>query len=242
MSSFDYSRFRKGNALKTEVARKALVDLRGWKCEECGLTTWRDKKIPLQIHHKDGNHINNELDNLLLLCPNCHAQTDNYAGRNKQRRLNLSEEEFVALLKDSYSIRDALFKKEIYYSSKYHYDMARKLIEKYDIVFKQRPTKNKKSTKQKQSQPQKYCLICKKPLDNNKNIYCSQECSHKAQQKAEKPAREELKQLIRTKPFTQIGQAYNVTDNAIRKWCKNYNLPFRKKDIMTYSDEEWKIL
>lgn len=177
-----------------------------------------------------------------MLCPNCHAQTDNYAGRNKQRRLNLSEEEFVALLKDSYSIRDALFKKEIYYSSKYHYDMARKLIEKYDIVFKQRPTKNKKSTKQKQSQPQKYCLICKKPLDNNKNIYCSQECSHKAQQKAEKPAREELKQLIRTKPFTQIGQAYNVTDNAIRKWCKNYNLPFRKKDIMTYSDEEWKIL
>lgn len=38
---------------------------------------------------------------------------------------------------------------------------------------------------------------------------------------------------------TQIGQMYNVSDNAIRKWCKIENLPSKKADIKSYSDEEW---
>ena len=37
----------------------------------------------LELHHIDGNHSNNELSNLTLLCPNCHALTDNYRGKNK---------------------------------------------------------------------------------------------------------------------------------------------------------------
>lgn len=51
--------------------------------------------------------------------------------------------------------------------------------------------------------------------------------------------REQLKSLIRTQPFTEIGKMYGVTDNAIRKWCDRYQLPRRKKDILSYSDEEW---
>lgn len=54
------------------------------------------------------------------------------------------------------------------------------------------------------------------------------------------PTREELKQLIRTKPFTQIGEIYHVTDNAVRKWCDSYDLPRKKTDISKYSDKEWK--
>ena len=50
--------------------------------------------------------------------------------------------------------------------------------------------------------------------------------------------REELKMLIRTKPFTTIGQQFNCTDNAIRKWCDKFNLPKRKKDINNYNNEE----
>lgn len=53
------------------------------RCENCGLTEWMGKIIPLELHHKDGNHSNNDLDNLQLLCPNCHAQTDTYKGKNK---------------------------------------------------------------------------------------------------------------------------------------------------------------
>lgn len=58
----------------------------------------------------------------------------------------------------------------------------------------------------------------------------------------ERPSREELKKLIRTEPFTQIGRNYGVTDNAIRKWCQFENLPYKKRDIKAYSDYEWEQL
>ena len=52
------------------------------KCECCGLTTWLDGPIPLELHHKDGDHKHNVLENYELLCPNCHALTDSYRGKN----------------------------------------------------------------------------------------------------------------------------------------------------------------
>ena len=55
----------------------------------------------------------------------------------------------------------------------------------------------------------------------------------------ERPTREELKQMIRTKPFTQIGQQYGIGDNSIRKWCDTYGLPRKKTDIDKMTDEEW---
>ena len=45
---------------------------------------------------------------------------------------------------------------------------------------------------------------------------------------------------IRKLPFTQIGQKYNISDNAVRKWCIAYNLPKTKKEINSYSDAEWR--
>jgi hypothetical protein len=45
--------------------------------------------------------------------------------------------------------------------------------------------------------------------------------------------------LIRTSSFLQIGRIYNVSDNAIRKWCKAANLPSKATEIKQYSDEEW---
>lgn len=53
------------------------------KCMNCKRKKWQSKKIPLELHHKDGNNRNNNLSNLELLCPNCHALTDNYRGKNK---------------------------------------------------------------------------------------------------------------------------------------------------------------
>ena len=62
------------------------------------------------------------------------------------------------------------------------------------------------------------------------------------QRMVERPSREELKQLIRTTPFTTIAKQYGVTDNAIRKWCDFENLPRTKKEINSYSDEEWELI
>ena len=52
------------------------------KCYECGLKLWNNQPIPLELEHIDGNHANNDLSNLTVLCPNCHAQTPTYRGKN----------------------------------------------------------------------------------------------------------------------------------------------------------------
>lgn len=54
------------------------------QCYQCSCIQWLGQPIPLELHHIDGNHKNNSLSNLTLLCPNCHALTDNYRGKNKQ--------------------------------------------------------------------------------------------------------------------------------------------------------------
>lgn len=82
------------------------------------------------------------------------------------------------------------------------------------------------------------CNRCGKELSYKAN-YCS-ECYHYLIRKVERPTRDELKKMIREMPFTQIGEKYGVTDNAIRKWCIKYNLPSKKEIINKYSDEEWK--
>src|SRR5581483_440358 len=54
------------------------------KCERCGNTEWMGESIPLELHHKNGDRTNNTLENLILLCPNCHATTDNYRCSKKK--------------------------------------------------------------------------------------------------------------------------------------------------------------
>lgn len=53
------------------------------------------------------------------------------------------------------------------------------------------------------------------------------------------PGREVLKDKIRTSNFLQIGKEYNVSDNAVRKWCKFYDLPYKASAIRALSDDEW---
>lgn len=52
------------------------------KCEICGLSEWQGKTIQCEIHHINGDSNDNRLENLQILCPNCHSQTDNF--RNKK--------------------------------------------------------------------------------------------------------------------------------------------------------------
>lgn len=68
--------------------RKYLLEKHNYKCECCGWgeTNKYTGNIPLEIHHKDGNYLNNKEENLQVLCPNCHSLTDTYKRHNKKGR------------------------------------------------------------------------------------------------------------------------------------------------------------
>ena len=59
-----------------------------YKCSCCGITTWNNQSLILQLHHINGNNRDNRLENLTFLCPNCHSQTENYSGKKKVLQLS----------------------------------------------------------------------------------------------------------------------------------------------------------
>lgn len=104
MSHFTGARWNKGlvagehPSIKKKDISEILIENSGWsshniknrllkegikehKCEVCGNTEWMGRPIPLELHHINGIHTDNRLENLQILCPNCHAQTNNYSGK-----------------------------------------------------------------------------------------------------------------------------------------------------------------
>ena len=77
---FEY--LNKCNSIKSHVLRKKLIEsgVKEEKCEICGLSEWQGVKLPLELHHKDINHYNNDLNNLQILCPNCHSIQEGNSG------------------------------------------------------------------------------------------------------------------------------------------------------------------
>jgi ribosomal protein S27AE len=69
---------------QTNKLRKRLLEsgLKEQKCERCGNTEWLEEPIPLELNHKNGVNNDHRFENLELLCPNCHALTPTYRGRN----------------------------------------------------------------------------------------------------------------------------------------------------------------
>lgn len=171
---------RKDGTLSTTI-RNYLLKQANYSCQECGWNKINPttNKVPLEIHHIDGNYLNNDISNLKVLCPNCHSLTSNYRSLNNSNRIRIQ------------------------YKKNYCIDCG------VEITFEALRCHNCESKKR----------ITEKPV-----------------------TREELKQLIRSTPFTKIGEMYGVTDNGIKKWCIGYNLPSKKKDIKKYTDEEWALI
>lgn len=79
-------------------------------CNRCGISDWLGEKITLELEHKDGNHFNNQRDNLECLCPNCHSLTPTWRGRNKgDKREKVSDELLLkTLLDNNWNMRQSL--------------------------------------------------------------------------------------------------------------------------------------
>lgn len=100
------------NYTRAFSAKKHLIKELGHKCEQCLISVWYDKPIPLEVHHIDGDRTNNMLENLQLLCPNCHSFTDNFRGKNNKSSIVTNSREKIVNLptKEVYSKKQRIIK------------------------------------------------------------------------------------------------------------------------------------
>lgn len=146
------SQFRMAT-LKSLIRRFKLKE---YKCNSCGMEpVWNNKSLSLHLDHINGIRSDNTLQNLRFLCPNCHSQTENFAGKAT---------------------------KKLYFC--------------------------KKCKKEKKFKTSNFCLKC--ASENNRKV--------------ERPSKEILQKEILEYPIELIGRKYGVSGNAIRKWCKSYEL------------------
>lgn len=215
--------YKNTNSLKLRLIKENIKEN---KCEICGIS---GNSVSLELHHIDGDHSNNKLSNLQILCPNCHSKTPNYRGKNKTKTgdnrmyRHLKPSEYI--LSES-EIKERRIQK-LQYKRKY---TAQKYRELHPNAKEYIP-RNSQNTISNKKQKCQYCgkIFYSRVIQK----YCSQECAHDYLSK-----RPSLLQLINDfkelKSFVQVGKKYNVTDNAVRKWCRLYKIPDHTKDIKEY--------
>lgn len=164
-------------------------------CSECGNDDkYNGKPLTLYLDHIDGNPVNNVLENLRFLCPNCHSQTDTYAGKklvdingvtinNKLMHLENNSPKCVNCNK----ILSKITK----------YGLCKKCYCEFKRTIKKTKPKN----------------IIQKDYTKQRN-----------RRKKFDVTREELEYLIKEHPYTKIGEMFGVSDNAIKKRCVSLDI------------------
>lgn len=181
-------------------ARLIKEGLKESKCEICGCTE------SLELHHINGNHQDNRLENLQILCANCHRKTNNFRGKGI-RAHKAASEWFI-------SDEEA--------EQRYQMKLAKKR-EKRRV-----PEHLRKVT----PISPKICPSCGKEFrpSDRKQKYCSPECYHNKNDN-----RPDIITLLKAfkeyNNFVKVGKYFGVTDNAVRKWCKLYKLPIHSKEL-----------
>lgn len=238
------SSYTNTKALKSRLVKAGLLEYECSKCKNTG--NWQGETLVLQLEHINGIHSDNRLENLCFLCPNCHSQTKTYSGRNSGRYINIkyngnkaNRNSKVTSIK---SKRICINCGQIISNSKNIKFCSKKCHSNYQRKTSLKPSKeileNLIKTDFFNSIAQKYGVNdasvrnwCKSyGLPHTKSAI-REKYKIKTICEINKPSYDSLKELIFKFSFREIGRKYNVTDNAVRKWCKKYNLPHRKKDI-----------
>lgn len=191
----------KGSSIQSHKLKIKLIKAGIFKheCSRCNLSEWQGVPIPLELDHIDGEHHNNELENLRLLCPNCHALTDTYRAKNK--RTVRSKKEIEKIISD--------------------------LPVHKDVPEAEPKVKKPRILKVHNIKTCKICSVefkeDTKTGEGKGKYFCSDECYRKSMIKFEVTP-EELKELIWKHPTTTVAKMYGVSDKAIENRCKKYNI------------------
>jgi len=165
-------------------------------CSKCGQDDmWNGEHIDMVLDHINGDSQDHRLENIRLLCPNCNSQLPTNCGKNiKKKHFCKKCKKIITKNRTGFCI--------ICYKE---YLLSKPKIEK---VFNRRK--------------ESVCIDCGAPIRRNKSGRCNK-CVDRSFIHY-KPTKEELIDLIKTTPMIKIGRIYGVTDNAVRKWCKKYNI------------------
>jgi hypothetical protein len=205
-----------------EQLRKRLVTegLKKNCCERCGLTKWQGEPIPLETHHIDGDRLNNTIENLQILCCNCHALTPNYKSLNQKRRTSrITVEQYREAIECSESLMDACRKLGI-------------SPQGGNLVTLKRVCKTHgfklKNSKEEVVIPAE--LLAKRWKEVEAKVKIKPD--PKPRPVSKMPPKEELEKLIWEKPQIDIGKQFGVNSNTVKFWCE-------KLDIKTPPQGYW---
>ena len=191
------------------------------------------------VHHKDKNRTNNSEDNLMVFATNedhiaFHAGGVAVLQENGSYKTDINTVylyEYINMHKNDknkesiiiYNMKDKT-KKEKKLCPICNKNYIKKESSMCRSCYNELRTMDKNNTNKKD-----ICPICNINLKDKKAKMCL-ECYNKDKSK-NIPPKEELEKLIYKYPFTEIGKMFNVSDNSVRKWCRKYGLPYRKKDM-----------
>ena len=192
--------------LKNKLLKEGYKE---YRCEKCENTEWYGKPIPLELHHINGDNTDNRLENLQILCPNCHAFTDTYSGKNQ--KLNIKKKE----IKESNNRRQINAHKRTLDEDKKN----EIIIQSFECDSVKKIAKKTKHTER----------TIKKILQEN-NITINKLKQIKEENDKKIPLI--LESLKRTRSYSGTAREFGVTDNAIKKILVRRGYPKHIKQLL----------